>query len=56
MIAKRQITVPDPDLPNPEIREGAVSKTSFRPLQASFWSKNKGGGGWGDSPVSATEL
>ena len=45
MIAKREITVPDPDVPNPEIREGAVSKTSFPPLQASFWSKNKGWGG-----------
>ena len=30
---------------NPEIRGGAVSKKVFSALQASFWSKNKGGGG-----------
>ena len=33
-----------PGLPDPEIRQGAVSKKIFAALRASVWSKNKGGG------------
>ena len=39
--------------PDPEIREGGGSvKKFFWALQASVWSKNKGGGGVGLSPGS----
>ena len=37
--------------PNPEIRGGAVSKKVFSALQASVWSKNKGGGVPLDRPL-----
>ena len=60
-----RITVVDPDRqlsgggghPHPEIREGGGSvKKIFWALQASVWSKNKGGG-WGcpmDPPLDKT--
>ena len=41
--------------PDPEIREGGGSvKKIFCALQASVWSKNKGGGGVGLFPGSTT--
>ena len=35
------------DHPGPDIEGGASSQKHFSALRASFWSKNKGGGGAG---------
>ena len=64
MIIKHQLpfSVPDPDLDikggglssRPLVKGGPVSQKQFWALQASFWSKNKGGAG--PSPRSAASF